>query len=148
MDTRSVYVILAILAITAVLFMSGPIVNAYAKKITVNVKAHFDKPCRDIFYLRMADNARDPVTGEHKGLIFKTPYFTATKTDYSYKIKVDTAKAPSGRIVTYIEVYDGLTNGKTYNNSVHPPTQELHDEYKHNTLVKGLRQNFEIPALC
>jgi hypothetical protein len=115
MDTRSVYVILIV---TVGLIFLAPLSHASAKTITVNVKAHFDKPCRDIFYLRMADNARDPVTGEHKGLIFKTPYFTATKTDYSYKIKVDTKKAPSGRIVTYIEVYDGLPNGKTYNKSV------------------------------
>jgi hypothetical protein len=122
--------------------------QAEAKIIKVKVKAHFAKVCRDIFYLRMADNTRDPVTGEHKGLIWKTPYFTATKSDYSYIVNVDTKKAPSGRIVTYQETHDGLANGQPYNKPVAPPTEELSDQYIHQTLKKGLTVNFNIPALC
>ena len=148
MDTRSVYVIIAIVAISAVIFFSGPIANAHAKTVKVKVTLDVAKPCRDIGYIRMADNTRDPVTGEHKGLIWKTPYFTMTKTHYSFDVKVDPKKAPSGRIVTYDEIYDGLPNGKTYNSKTHPPTEELHDLYIHSNLGKGLKVNFKIPALC
>jgi hypothetical protein len=109
--------------------------EAQAKKYTVRVNAHLDKICDgDKLYFRMADNTRDPVTGEHKGLIWKTPYFTEKKTDYNYKISVDTKKVPSGRIVTYDEVERN--------------EKEIHDEYQHKTLKKGLTFNFNIPALC
>jgi hypothetical protein len=124
----------------------GLIAIAEAKIIDTKINVHFQKICKDVFYLRMADNTRDSVTGEHKGLIWKTPYFTATKTDYHYIVHVDTNKVPSKRIVTYDEVYDGLK--QSYNKSVPPNTEELHDEYKHNTLVKGLILNFVIPKLC
>jgi hypothetical protein len=107
---------------------------AEAKKYDVRVKVHFEKLCGDKLYLRMADNTRDPVTGQHKGLIWKTKYFVATKTDYNYKVSVDTKKVPSGRIVTYDEI---IRNG-----------EEIHDEYQHKTLKKYLLFNFNIPALC
>jgi hypothetical protein len=120
-----------------------------AKTYEVKVRAHYEKKCTpaDIFYLRMADNKPDPKTGEHKLKIWKTPYFTNNK-DKSYTVNVDTKKAPSGRIVTYAENYDGLPDGKSYKSDKAPPTQELWDQYIHQTLKKGLTVDFVIPALC
>jgi len=141
-------VLMATLTLSLITVIVAQAQTTEAKTYDVKVRYHFDKVCRDIGYLRMADNTKDPTTGEHKGLIWKTPYFTVTKTDYAFTVKVDSKKAPSGRIVTYQETYDGLPNGAYYNKPVKPQTEELGDQYIHQTLKKGLKANFNVPALC
>ena len=137
-----------IFGLLALLLVLSIVSISEAKIYDVRVKAHYEKFCKgDIGYVRMADNAPDPITGEHKIKIWKTPYFTLTKTDYSWIVKVDSKKAPSGRIVTYGETYDGYPDGRIYKSDKVPRTEELWDQYIHQTLKKGLTVNFVIPPL-